>query len=93
MKCYGNGGLAVVLRRSVHNSGCTNRGMQFIRFEKYVTVGSTVGVAHRNESSAASDIGQCSRRPYVTAVFLFCKFGTLLKEVFDTLFYEKCVIM
>lgn len=86
---YENESLVVIKPRRIRDKSHVNREIQYIRFEKYNTVGYTsAGVAQRNESSTASDTGQCSERPRPCvsqlALFFFFKFQTFTYLYLET---------
>lgn len=82
--------LVIIKPRRVRDESHVNREIQYIRFEKYNTVGYTsAGVAQRNESSTASDTGQCSGRPrpcvsqLALSSFLNFKLSRMSRNIFN----------
>lgn len=87
---YENKPLVVIKPRRIRDESHVNREIQHIRFEKYNTVGYTsAGVAQRNESSTASDTGQCSERPrpcvsqLALPFFLNFKLSRISRNIFN----------
>lgn len=86
--------LVIIKPRRVRDESHVNREIQYIRFEKYNTVGYTsTGVAQRNESSTASDTGQCSERPRlcVSQLALFSFLNFKLSRMSRNIFNDSIV--